>query len=123
MRLALVVFGGLMLLFARGASAADASGLDVTIEVLGRDDRIDDRIVNRIDVPGVAPGGKAAAAGTPVPGLGSTVNGAVTGVTGLVEGVVEGVVPLVPLLRYDEWVQQKREAERERQRDSQDRSR
>lgn len=35
------------------AAAADAQGLDLTIEVLGKHDRIDDRIVNRIAVPGV----------------------------------------------------------------------
>lgn len=33
--------------------AADTDGLDLTIEVLGKDEAIDERIVNRIEVPGV----------------------------------------------------------------------
>lgn len=110
-----------MCLFAPAARPADTTGLDVTIEVLGRNDRIDERIVNRIDVPGVDPDGRRAV--EPLPGLGATVGGAVEGVTGLVDGVVDGVAPLVPLLRYDEWVQQRREAEQARERESQNRSR
>ena len=105
-----------MCMFGRSVWAADATGLDVTIEVLGREDRIDERIVNRIDVPGVEVDGRKSAG--PLQGLGATVGGAVTGGTGLVNGVVEGVAPLVPLLRYDEWVQQRREAEQERRRES-----
>lgn len=35
------------------AQAADTDGLDLTIEVLGKNERIDERIVNRIEVPGV----------------------------------------------------------------------
>lgn len=112
----LVVLGGVLCMFGHSTWAADAAGLDVTIEVLGREDRIDERIVNRIDVPGVEVGGRKPL--EPLQGLGATLDGTVTGVTGLVNGVVEAVVPLVPLLRYDEWVQQRREGEQERQRDS-----
>ena len=115
-RSGLVVAGGLLLVFARSAGAADAAGLDVTIEVLDRNDRIDERIVNRIVVPGVEVDRKQPLA--PLQGLGAVVGGTVNSVTGLVNGVVESVVPLVPLLRYEEWVQQRREAEKERQRES-----
>lgn len=99
--------------------AADPAGLDVTIEVLGREDRVDERIVNRIAVPGVqverAPGTPLGAVGGVVEGVGETVNG----VGGVVGNVVDGVVaPLLPLLRYDEWVEQRREAGRERDRDA-----
>lgn len=110
-----VVLSGVLFSLASGALAADAAGLDVTIEVLGREDRVDER-VNRIDVPGVKVDRDQP--GAPLQGLGATVGGTVDGVTGLVNGVVESVVPLVPLLRYEDWVQQRREAERERQRDS-----
>jgi hypothetical protein len=129
MELRLVVLGGVLSMVARGAWPADASGLDVTIEVLGRNDRVDERIVNRIAVPGVdqRASSQQAPPVLPLQGLGSAVGGTVKGVTGLVEGVVggvvEGVAPLVPLLRYDEWVQQRREAEQERQRESRDRPR
>jgi hypothetical protein len=125
----LVMLGGVLSLAAPGVWPADASGLDVTIEVLGRNDRVDERIVNRIVVPGVgvAQGESSKAPLPPLQGLGAAVGGTVKGVTGLVDGVVggvvEGVAPLVPLLRYDEWVQQRREAEQERQRESRDRPR
>lgn len=115
-RTRLVVLGGVLFGIARGAWAADATGLDVTIEVLGREDRIDERIVNRIAIPGVALDRRQPV--DPLQGLGQAVGGTVSGVTGLVNGVVESVVPLVPLLRYDEWVRQRREAEQSRQRES-----
>ena len=114
----LVALGAALSMCTQAAWSSDAAGLDVTIEVLGRNDRIDERIVNRIDVPGVEVERR-----TPLQGLGAAVGGTVNGVTGLVGGVVEGVAPLVPLLRYDEWVQQRREAEQERQRESRDRRR
>jgi hypothetical protein len=115
-RAGVVAFGGMLFGVAGGTWAGDAAGLDVTIEVLGREDRIDERIVNRITVPGVAVDRRQPVA--PLQGLGNAVGGTVTGVTGLVNGVVEGVVPLVPLLRYDEWVRQRRESEQSRQRES-----
>lgn len=114
-RTRLVVFGGVLFGVAGGAWAADAAGLDVTIEVLGREDRIDERIVNRIAVPGVSVDRQQPV--SPVQGLGNAVDGTVTGVTGIVNGVVDSVVPLVPLLRYDEWVRQRREADQGRQRE------
>lgn len=46
------------------ARAADTDGLDLTIEVLGKHERVDERIVNRIEVPGIRlnqPGRDAAA--------------------------------------------------------------
>lgn len=95
-------------LLASSAYAADTSGLDLTIEVLGREDRIDERIVNRIEIPGVS-------ADPSAPPL-TAVGEAVTGVGGVVEGVVDGVVaPLLPILRYDQWVEQRREVGRERE--------
>ena len=124
----LVVLGGVLSMLAPAAWAADASGLDVTIEVLGRNDRVDERIVNRIVVPGVETDRRGAPPpAPPLQNLGGAVGGTVKGVTDLVGGVVgevvDGVAPLVPLIRYDEWVQQRREAEQERQRESRDRPR
>jgi hypothetical protein len=112
----LVVLGGVLSLLVPVAEAADASGLDVTIEVLGRDDRVDERIVNRIQVPGV--GGDLSRPLAPRQSLGGTLGNTVSGVTDLVDGVVDGVAPLVPLLRYEEWLQQRREADQDRQRES-----
>lgn len=45
------------------ARAADTDGLDLTIEVLGKNERVDERIVNRIEVPGIRLGARSAAAG------------------------------------------------------------
>lgn len=98
------------LLLAPPLFAADAGGLDLTIEVLGREDRIDERIVNRIEVPGVPIDRVQQDVLNPVTGA---VGGAVQGVGGLVEGVV---APLLPVLRYEEWVEQRRAAGRERER-------
>lgn len=122
MGIRLVVLGGVLSMLVPAAEAADASGLDVTIEVLGRDDRVDERIVNRIQVPGVDMD-RSRPLAAPQQGLAGTIGNAASGVTNLVEGVVDGVEPLVPLLRYDEWVQQRQEAEQERQRDSRNRPR
>lgn len=88
--------------------AADPAGLDLTIEVLGREDRVDERIVNRIEVPGVT----TERAALPVLDAAGNVIKAVGGVVGT---IVEGVVaPRLPVLRYEEWVQQRHEAGRER---------
>lgn len=46
-------FGLAALLLSTSGWAADTDGLDLTIEVLGKNERIDERIVNRIEVPGV----------------------------------------------------------------------
>ncbi|MGQ0619984.1 MAG: hypothetical protein ACT4QA_08725 [Panacagrimonas sp.] len=35
------------------AMAEDAAGLDLTMQVLGKNDKVDDRLVNRILVPGI----------------------------------------------------------------------
>jgi hypothetical protein len=105
MRLAL-----LALLVAPPLFAADASGLDLTIEVLGREDRVDERIVNRIEIPGIQMDRVQTDVLNPVTGA---VGGVVQGVGGLVEGVV---TPLLPVLRYEEWVEQRRAAGRERER-------
>lgn len=53
---------GLALCLPAAARAADTDGLDLTIEVLGKNERIDDRIVNRIPVPGVQLDPRTAAA-------------------------------------------------------------
>jgi hypothetical protein len=101
-----------------GAWANDASGLDLTIDVLGRNDSIDERIVNRIAIPGVAmdraPGERHPLA---------AVGGVLGGVGGVVGGVVERVAPALPLLRYEEWVEQRKEAEQDRRRDARERAR
>lgn len=44
------------------ARADDARGLDLTMQVLGKDDRVDDRLVNRILIPGVGSTARAEAA-------------------------------------------------------------
>lgn len=44
------------------AWADDAGGLDLTMQVLGKDDRFDDRLVNRILIPGVGGAARAEAA-------------------------------------------------------------
>lgn len=62
MRSASGVLLGLALCLPAAARAADTDGLDLTIEVLGKNERIDDRIVNRIPVPGVPLDPRAAAA-------------------------------------------------------------
>lgn len=41
------------LLLSSSGWAADTDGLDLTIEVLGKNEQIDERIVNRIEIPGV----------------------------------------------------------------------
>ncbi len=46
-------FGLAVLLLSTSGWAADTDGLDLTIEVLGKNEQIDERIVNRIEVPGV----------------------------------------------------------------------
>lgn len=102
--------------------AGDASGLDLTIEVLGRNDNIDERIVNRISIPGVDLE-RLPAEPPPLAPLGTAVNGVLGGVGSVVEGAVEGVAPLLPLLRYDEWVAQRREAEQDRRQEARDRAR
>lgn len=60
---AIALFSGL----SEPASAGDAPGLDLTMQVLGKDDKFDDRLANRIRVPGIGAGisaerAKAAAA-------------------------------------------------------------
>lgn len=52
--------GILLLAVCFPARAQDAAGLDLTMQVLGKDDRVDDRLVNRIQIPGIG-GGQAAA--------------------------------------------------------------
>lgn len=104
------------------AQANDASGLDLTIDVLGRNDSIDERIVNRIAIPGVALE-RAPAERRPLAAVGEAVDGVLGGVGGVVGGVVEGVAPALPLLRYEEWVEQRKEAEQDRRRDARERAR
>lgn len=104
------------------ARANDAAGLDLTIQVLGRHDNIDERIVNRIEIPGVEVE-RLPIEQQPLAAVGGTVNGVLDAVGGVVEGVVEGVAPLLPLLRYDEWVEQKKEAEQDRRREARERAR
>jgi hypothetical protein len=50
------------------AASADPQGLDLTMQVLRKDEKVDDR-VNRIELPGVRPGarGKTRANDTPTP--------------------------------------------------------
>lgn len=137
---------GCALASAAGARAADPSGLDLTIEVLGREDRVDERIVNRIEVPGLPRDGLGRVVAAPLEAVGGTVEvlsgtvdntlrgvggavqgvgGVVQGVGGVVQGVVEGVTaPLRPVLRYEEWKEQQRQTQQDRQRDAaRDRSR
>ena len=102
--------------------AGDASGLDLTIEVLGRNDNVDERIVNRIAIPGVELE-RLPAEPAPLAPLGSAVNGVLGGVGNVVESTVESVAPLLPLLRYDEWVAQRKEAEQDRRQEARDRAR
>ena len=104
------------------AQAGDADGLDLTIQVLGRNDNIDERIVNRIEVPGVEVD-RLPIEQRPLAAVGGTVNGVLGAVGGVGEGVVGGVAPLLPLLRYDEWVEQRKEAEQDRRREARERAR
>lgn len=51
-----VALAGALLLLAFTAPslhAEDAAGLDLTMQVLGKDERVDDRLVNRIQIPGI----------------------------------------------------------------------
>ena len=111
-----------ILLGVSSAYAGDAAGLDLTIEVLGRNDSVDERIVNRIEIPGVEVE-RLPLDQRPLAAVGNTVNGVLGGVGGIVEGVVEGVAPLLPLLRYDEWVEQRKEADQDRRREAKERAR
>lgn len=114
--------GLLLLLCLPAARAGDASGLDLTIEVLGRNDDVDERIFNRIEIPGVEVE-RLPLDRRPLAAVGNTVNGVLDGVGGVVEGVVGGVAPLLPLLRYDEWVEQRKEADQDRRRETRERAR
>ncbi len=114
--------GLLLVLGVPAARAGDASGLDLTIEVLGRNDNIDERIVNRISIPGVELE-HLPAEPPPLAPLGSAVNGVLDGLGNVAEGTVGSVVPLLPLLRYDEWVVQRKEAEQDRRQEGRDRAR
>lgn len=118
------VFVVALMLCIPAVRASDAAGLDLTIDVLGRNDRIDERIVNRIQIPGV-PLERAAtpAERRPLAAVGDAVGGVLGGVGGAVGGVVERVVPARPLLRYEEWVEQRKEAEQDRRRDARERAR
>ena len=52
-----LVFGAALVGGASGvARASDAgAGLDLTMEVIGKDERLDERVINRILIPGVPP--------------------------------------------------------------------
>lgn len=83
-----------------GASAGDMDGLDLTLEVLGKDQVVDDRLVHRILIPGlVAQSSSETNGGTSATGTGSDAVQAfpqapVHEAMGAVQGVLPG--PLSP---------------------------
>lgn len=110
-----------MLLVSPAVLGGDASGLDLTIEVLGRHDSIDEKIVNRIEIPGIELD-RSPRDQRPLAVVGNSVDGVLDGAGGVVEGVAGDVAPLLPLLRYDEWVEQRKEAEQDGRRASRQRA-
>lgn len=44
------------------SKADDTGGLDLTMQVMGKDDRVDERLVNRILIPGIGGAARAEAA-------------------------------------------------------------
>lgn len=100
---------GLLALLVPMVLAAQTESLELTLEVLGREDRIDERIVNRIEIPGLRT--------EPMRDVAGTLGGVAGGVGETLQGVTDGIVaPVLPLLRYEEWVEQRREAGRDRDR-------
>lgn len=75
------------------AASADPQGLDLTMQVLRKDEKVDDRLVNRIELPGRRPGARAGA---------------------------QGAGPPAPPTQqeYQAWVEQYREAQRDRRREA-----
>ena len=77
------------------AASADPQGLDLTMQVLRKDEKVDDRLVNRIPLPGARPGA-------------------------LGRGRARGAEPPAPPSpeEYQAWVEQYREAQRDRRREA-----
>lgn len=82
------------------AAPADPQGLDLTMQVLRKDEKVDDRLVNRIELPGARLAGRARAKG----------------------GASDKSDPPAPPTpqEYKAWVEQYRESQRERRREAWD---
>lgn len=80
-------------------AGTDAQGLDLTMQVLGKTDKVDDRLVNRIEVPGFAQG--------------RAPNNSTRGSTRKEDAPATPPPPPTPQ-EYQAWVEQYREAQRER---------
>jgi hypothetical protein len=75
------------------AASADPQGLDLTMQVLRKDEKVDDRLVNRIELPGGRLGARKNARGTEPPAPPTQQE-------------------------YQAWVEQYREAQRDRRREA-----
>ncbi|HKY91483.1 MAG TPA: hypothetical protein VJM11_10610 [Nevskiaceae bacterium] len=78
------------------AASADPQGLDLTMQVLGKDEKVDDRPVNRIELPGARPGAR---------------------LRGRTRAGSDPPAPPSPE-EYQAWVEQYREAQRDRRREA-----